>query len=256
MSPKKEPHYFDTDHQQDRVGNLKDYENLFKKATDNHQVVGEASTRYLSSEVAVENILAYNPEAKFIVCLRNPVKMAPSLHEEELFAGYENVESFEKAWELQEIRNEGKQIPGSCTDEIRLQYGKMCSIGTQCESLLKKVPREKVFFIWLDDLKKDPLIVYKEMLDFLDVKYDGRNEFSAENTAKTTRSKTFQQMIVVSSKLKRKLGIYRSTGIRKWNAKKQDRKPLSQKMEKELKEYFKPEILKLEKILKRDLTDY
>lgn len=98
--PKKEPHYFNTDGMQ-TVKTLDEYERLFESATDTHRVVAEGSTHYLYSSVAVPHILKYNPDAKFIVCLRNPVEMAPSLHSERLSWGRETVKSFEKAWDMQ-----------------------------------------------------------------------------------------------------------------------------------------------------------
>ena len=85
----KEPHYFNTDDQQ-CVATLGDYELLFVDATDQHIAVGEASVWYLSSTEAVRNILRYQPEARFIVMVRNPVEMAPALPAEMLLSGHES----------------------------------------------------------------------------------------------------------------------------------------------------------------------
>ena len=103
-------------------------------------------------------------------------------------------------------------------------------------------------------MKDDALKVYKKVIEFLNIEYDDRTVFEAENTSKTYKSKAFQQVILALSAIRRKLGIYRGTGIRKWNDKKEMRKPLSETIYLELQEYFKPEILKLENILKRDLS--
>ena len=83
FSDTKEPHFFCTDGYTG-VKTLKQYEKLFEDAKPHHLAVGEGSTHYLFSKVAVPNILVYNPDARFIVCLRNPVDMAPSLHSERL----------------------------------------------------------------------------------------------------------------------------------------------------------------------------
>jgi len=108
--PQKEPHFFNTDHRR-FLNSLEGYERLFARADARHRAVGEASVWYLSSASAVKNILDYAPEAKFIVMLRNPVEMAPSLHEEQVFTGRENVTDFAKAWALQDVRRRGHQLP-------------------------------------------------------------------------------------------------------------------------------------------------
>jgi hypothetical protein len=79
MSSMKEPHFFNNDDRQ-AIRTLDDYEALFWSATEEHIAIGEASVWYLSSADAVPAILQYQPEAKFIVMLRNPVEMAPALH--------------------------------------------------------------------------------------------------------------------------------------------------------------------------------
>jgi hypothetical protein len=62
MSYVKEPNFFNSD---DNLGisNLTDYEELFRGASVSHAAVGEASVWYLSSAVAIQNILQYQPEA-------------------------------------------------------------------------------------------------------------------------------------------------------------------------------------------------
>lgn len=91
MSPIKEPHYFNTDTKYNSCRSLQEYQRLFAGVTSNHLAIGEASTGYLYSKVAVENIEKYSPGARYIVCLRNPIQMAVALHEEELSLGHETM---------------------------------------------------------------------------------------------------------------------------------------------------------------------
>ena len=65
------------------------------------QITGEASTFQLVSKVAVTEILQAKPEAKFIVCLRNPLEMLPSLHAQALKVGLETDTNLERAWQRQ-----------------------------------------------------------------------------------------------------------------------------------------------------------
>ena len=93
MSPAKEPHFFNTDDKRS-ITSRDSYEALFRDAHADHAAVGEASVWYLYSAEAVKNIKDYAPDAKFIVMLRNPIDMAPALHEELIFTGFEDVEEF------------------------------------------------------------------------------------------------------------------------------------------------------------------
>ena len=86
MSHLKEPNFFNSD---DNLGisGLTEYEALFRDARVSHTAVGEASVWYLSSPVAVQNILRFEPEARFIVLLRNPIEMAVAMHSQMLIGG-------------------------------------------------------------------------------------------------------------------------------------------------------------------------
>src|SRR5580658_6173851 len=86
----KEPNFFNTDDNREAiygVATLDAYEALFAAATAAQPAIGEASAFYLSSAVAVANILRYQPNARFIVMLCNPIDMAPALHAELLILG-------------------------------------------------------------------------------------------------------------------------------------------------------------------------
>ena len=102
MCPEKEPHYFNTDlnYKRGKSDDLEEYLNLFSGATE-EKIVGEASVWYLYSKEAVRNILEFNPNAKFIIMVRNPIKMAPSLHQQLFYNGRETEKDFNKAWCLQ-----------------------------------------------------------------------------------------------------------------------------------------------------------
>ena len=136
VSPVKEPFYFNTDDQARVRFSFREYEALFAGAGAEHVAVGEASTWYLHSAVAVTAILNYSDRPKFIVMVRNPVEMAYSLHEQEIFSGQENEPIFRKAWSLQGQREKGRSIPKGCIEPKRLQYGWELSLGTHLQRVL------------------------------------------------------------------------------------------------------------------------
>ena len=154
LSPQKEPHFFNTDHKR-FFNTLEKYEALFSGVTRQHIAIGEASVWYLYSAAAVSNILTYTDDAKFIVMLRNPIDMAPSLHEELVFTGREDVTDFAEAWRLQETRRHGRSLPRMVWEPKYVQYGDVCKLGQQVARLFEKVPRERVKLILLEDIAKN-----------------------------------------------------------------------------------------------------
>ena len=87
------------------------YLKLFDSAPPSTVAIGEGSTVYLASSNAVQRIIAFQPNAKFIVMLRNPVDLVVSSHMQEQSHLNENVESFETAWQLQDERCQGNMMP-------------------------------------------------------------------------------------------------------------------------------------------------
>ncbi|MFO7878451.1 MAG: sulfotransferase, partial [Bacteroidales bacterium] len=103
----KEPNYFNTDFSKKQrmfTDETLYLNQCFHKAADKN-IAGEGSVWYLYSKEAVPNILKFQPDAKFIVMLRNPVDVAYAMHSTHLRNKVnENVDDFKKAWDLQEIR--------------------------------------------------------------------------------------------------------------------------------------------------------
>lgn len=256
MSPTKEPHFFNTDHKR-FINSLSSYERLFEGVTERHRAVGEASVWYLYSADAVANILAYNPDARFIVLLRNPIEMAPSLHEELVFTGREDVADFASAWTLQEVRRHGAHLPRMVWEPKYLQYGDLCSLGAQVERLFGRVPRERVKIILLEDVTRDPGGVYRSVLRFLGVDDDQRQDFTALNQAKSRRWPGLLAVAWAVTTVKRALGIEGGLGLWKRldavNRVERPRPPLSSDMRQTLEDYFRRDIERLQVLIGRDL---
>jgi sulfotransferase family protein len=259
MSPTKEPHYFNTDHKR-YLNSLAGYEQLFGDATDRHSAVGEASVWYLYSANAVENIQTYNPDAKFIVMLRNPIEMAPSLHEELVFTGREDVDDFATAWQLQDARRSGERLPHMAWEPSYLQYGAACSLGALLDRLYQRVPADRVKTIVLDDVRSDPRGAYLSALSFLGVPDDGRVEFNALNQAKARRWPSLLLLPWMATQIKHVLGIEGGLGLwRRLDAlNKVDRRraPIDPKMKVRLHDYFVADIRRLETLIGRDLSHW
>jgi hypothetical protein len=207
MSKVKEPSYFDTDSPHVGLRRLDHYLRCFQGAGPEHVAVGEASPNYLFSAVAVTSILKFNPAAKLIVALRNPVEMAWSLHSQLLFNYHEDVEDFATAWALQERRQRGLDIPKYSKLPHFLQYRAACSLGTQLARLYHVADRDRVCAVLLDDLNSEPRGEYLRILSFLGVPDDGRTSFPVMNAQAGRSSGSMQLLRRNLSYLKQRLGI-------------------------------------------------
>jgi Sulfotransferase domain. len=139
--------------------------------------VGEGSTGYLRSQVAVPAILRQFPRARFIVCVRNPADMAISLHSHLLRMAVEDQPDFQRAWDLQEARRAGRNIPRLCSEPRSLLYSEVCALGSQLERLYRQVPASQVLVLDLSELAADPAACYRRALAFLGLPDDGRSTF-------------------------------------------------------------------------------
>jgi hypothetical protein len=258
MAPIKEPHFYSTDLGNRRVRTRDAYRRLFRGAGRNHRAVGEASVWYLFSDSAVPNLLADHPDARCIVCLRNPVTMAPSLHNQHVRAGNENQPDFARAWALQEARGRGEDVPRLCPDSQLLQYGPACSLGSQLARLYARIPRERVLPLVLDDLLADPAAEYRRTLAFLGLADDGRRAFPVVNAAGTRRSATLQRTLRALGRLRialrlPRLGTGLTTSLARYNQRPSPVPAPDAATQAELARYFAPEIERLETLLERDL---
>ena len=216
---------------------------------------------YLYSKTAVANIENYVKTSRFIVCLRDPVDMAYSLHEQAVFSGSEHMADFEKAWRLNADRLEGKIISRWCKVPPRhLAYNFSCALGSQLERLFQIISRERVLLLLLEDIMQDPRKEYVKVMNFLNVTDDGRKIFPVLNSSKKRKSIMLRRISLISQFIKAKFQIYSGFGILNkidgLNKSKITRPALPLGFKKELISSFSIEIDKLENILQRDLDHW
>lgn len=261
----KEPGYYAED-QRDLFGgrpfsSRETYLAVFEQANASTQWLGEASVNYLASKVAIPNIAQDNPDAKFVVAVRNPVAIASGMHNQRVKEGAENILDFEVAWRAQGSRLEGANLPvGTNMSPAAFQYGELARIGTQLKRLYQHVPPEQVHVIVHDDFTSDPLHVYKQLLAFLDVPYDGRTEFNRVNASKSIGSPNFIRLVMWANRLRKRLGI---PGMGKGLYKKvyrlgltSGKKEMAPAFEQELKDYFRTEVDIISGLLGRDFQHW
>jgi len=261
FSPVKEPFYFAGDIYQ-KFKTWEEYQNLFAGATDAHLAVGEGSTTYLYSEVAVNKIEKKFDQPKYIIMIRNPVLMAQSLHQQQLISFNETIEDFETAWRLSPERSEGRLIPPGVKSGKMLDLQSVCKLGEQIEKVFQVVDRERVLVLDLDDMRIDPEQVYEETLRFLNVPTDNRTDFPVYNPSKRWRVswagklyKKFSQAIVYL-KFRKPIIKMKSLGVlgplRMKLVKQQERDNIPDDLITELRLFYAEDVKKLSRLLNMD----
>lgn len=269
MPQRKEPHYFADDLPGLRkVHTLDAYLALFRPSSEQQSAVGEASACYLYSTVALHNIYRFNPQAKIILMLRNPIDLIAAFHAELLYNLFEDQPDLEVAWNLQSARREGRSIPPHSPEPRLLQYAQFAQFGAQVERLLHIFPPEQVHITLFDDFVAAPDVCYRQILDFLHITLQDRMHFPRINERKTHRIRWVGEFLMhwkpaflvkPWQQFKQLLGIeqlcLRKT-IVSWNTRKNKQPGLSPHFRAQLVNTFRADIDLLASILRRDLSHW
>ena len=270
LSAPKEPFFWDTDHPDARktheLWDLDRYLALFKNAGD-FRAIGEGSTTYFQSTEAVPNIRTFEPDARFIVMLRNPVQVAHGMHGELRRHYLEDVEDFEEAWNLQEERAAGRHMPRNPRLVHQLQYREVATFAPQLRRFFDAVPEEQRRVIIFDDFVADTRASYAQTLQFLGLDDDGRTDFPKMNPSRQYKldwlGKLYQSP---PAPLERPMRLLRSWVMKQESplkrkladvvAKKKPRDPLRPEFKAHLRDVFRPDLEETSQLLGRDLTHW
>jgi hypothetical protein len=256
----KEPHFFSADFPGVRlVTSIIDYKKLYANAASD-QLKGDASASVVHSSEAVNRILEYAPQAKFIVLVREPVAAVRSFHSELLYNLNEDEADFEKAWGLQKSRAKGSHIPKSCKEQMLLQYAKIFRYRDHLPLFFQRIPTEQRLIFVFEEFFSDPRTAYLKILAFLELKDDGRTDFPSVNTSKKLRFRSLASLhrrLVDSNSIFYRitknslsmLGIHPSHMLARFNFKKGSKLELSPQFHAKLHKYFEPDIKTVEQLL-------
>jgi sulfotransferase family protein len=139
----------------------------FPNCPANSAMAADSSVSYLYTPEQLEPALRLWPESRFVVTLRDPMEMLPSLHKRLVFLGDESLSRFEDAWAAAPDRAAGRRIPRTCVEPRWLRYDEAGRYATYLERLFATVGRERCLVLLFDDLAADPLAQYRRLMDFL-----------------------------------------------------------------------------------------
>jgi hypothetical protein len=274
MSPAKEPRYFSPD---DALGarghalrhgrDLDRYLDLFAGAKDEERL-GEASVGYIYSRQAPRLIRDFEPDARIIVMLRNPVDMIYSLHGQRLSESREDLEDFGQALASEEDRRRGRRVPANATPAASL-YRDRGRFSQLLPVWFEAFGRDRVLVIIFEDFVRDPAAGFRRVLEFLgvDPKYQPP-DFAVHNPSHRPRSSLLRSLTkarlpqwIVWQLLPRLLGDRATRAlVRRFRHSRLIRKPfkrppLDPGLRRQLEAEFAPDVTALGELLGRDLHE-
>lgn len=126
------------------------------------KAVGEASVYYVYQPESLERALAFNPEMRFIVVLREPLARAYSAFSHNRRDQWEPVADFASAVAEEEARIGAGWSYG-------WHYARVSDYAPQLKSATQIIPPGQLRVILYDDLVERPVATLQELFRFLDV---------------------------------------------------------------------------------------
>ena len=253
LSLYKEPHFFGKD-LTPNVYAIQDedvYYSLFHGA-DGKKIIGEGSVWYLTSQTAAIEIKGFNPAAKIIIMLRDPLGMIYSLHSLYVRTGNEDRIDFQEALNLQHERIKGKSVPTACYFPEGLLYMEVGKYYEKIKRFVDALGRERLHFVIFDDFASDTAQSFRETLAFLGVDDHFQAEFNLEKADTIIRPMVLQQIRCAHPEVKKKLST--KTGLKAHKS--PSRTPLPSELKVRLKAHFKEDIEKTGELIGRDLNHW
>jgi len=239
----------------------------------------EGSVTYLYVAEQLQPILRLWPNARFIVALRDPLAMLPSLHARLLYTGDENIKDFKKAWAKIPERAAGRSIPRSAIDPRFLRYDEAGALGSRVKQLFDAVGRERCHVVLFDELVADPKGTYDALCAFLGLEPWPGTRLKAKRKHETFRFGWLQRLLKRPPKpvrtvlageqfrqREKKLDAQENRAVQAifkvrkrlldWNKVKAKREQLDPRVRQEIIDRLRDEIVLLSKVIDRDLSHW
>ena len=228
------------------VQGRENYDRLVAEAEEAMYIL-DASTAYLPSVNAAENIAGYNSEAKIIVSLRNPATRAYSHYNMARKYGKEQ-RSF-----LEAIKAEGALERARWGwNECYLELG---DYAPQLKRWLKHFSKDNIHVVWQDELLAEPAATLQGISKFLGLTEELKPLAEEKHGAEVPKNKAVGKVLggigpAVASLLPEKI----KAGVKNIVLAKPE--GMEEAARSFLLRYFAPSIEALEKLLEKNLTHW
>lgn len=265
MPKEKEPMFFNNYKQENtsfvkkrraaKNTTLEKYKSLFNDVK-NEKAIGEASPAYIYNQKAPTLIKEENPNMKIIAILRQPTERAYSNFLHAKRAGKEPLDSFEKAFMLEDKRINEHWSP-------LYHYKSKGFYFKQLRRYFNVFPKENIKILFFEDVKRAPTHTTQEIFKFLNVDAD----FIPDTSRKTNVSgipkgilgwlimKLRFYHLLPNIQFSKYLPDFIIALLFKSAYSKPDK--LNENVKKELTDkYYKADILQLEKLIEKNLSHW
>lgn len=268
---RKELHHFGSDLRYEDPPRTRDNFLMHFKDAAAETRVGEASTWYLVSEKAAQDIHDFCPDAQILMMLRNPVSWLHSLHSHLVFSGDEEIEDFADALAAEPSRIDGSHPPPAWSRPwCATHYRSLVRYADQVNRYFEVFGRDRVMVLILDDFKDDSAGEYARVCRFLGVPetYEGIEEVlegsqRSRNSNRRVYSRRLRSFVRRPENWRVMQGLEPAPfpgwgmtmrAVRRGNIKYLDRDKMDASLRAQLTRDFTPEVEKLEALLERDLS--
>lgn len=247
MSSEKETNYFSFKEIEEQklyyvktnINNESDYRLLFK-CEEQAIVLGEASVSYLYYSEVPKRIKTYNPDAKIIISLRDPVKRAFSHYQMDFSLGLVDTT-------FHQIFLNGPTHPK--TGNYYQQYFLLSNYADQIERYIQQFPISNICILLHENLIQCPEQSLEKVFNFLGIeKIIDPNKFEKQNVSGAGKNILIQKLYQNKYLRKTSSFLFGNTlkNIIKSSLLSKDNLPtLDTTFAIELQHYFQPQLLKL-----------
>ena len=236
------------------VTDLEAYREIFAGVT-NEKAIGEATPLYLYFPKACDRIKHYIPDTKLIAMLRNPVERAFSNYVWAVQPGAEPLTNFSEALQAEAERIKNNWGP-------RWRYKDQGFYYAQLKPYFDTFNRDQIRVYLTEDFTANPVEVVQDIFRFLEVDESFTPDVSRKhNQSRIPRNQSWHRFLSqpnqIKSLLKPLLPVQFRQRLQTRLKKKNLHKPtLSPEIRQQLLAEYREDILKLQDLLQRDLSQW
>ena len=245
----KEPHFFscpevkNTYYKTKIVDSKQEYLDLYQER-ESYKAVGDLSSSYLFNKESPKRIHQFNPHAKIIIVLRNPVDRALSHYLMDVNLGYINV-SLSKV-----INNK---------DTFKQHYQEYIELGfyeQQIRAYTKQFPDSQIKVVLSDTLYANTAETLKDIYSFINVSTTFITDFETVHNSYTVPRFKALKSLVQSDGLKKMIPSGLKSGLKSLIYKTNAEKPKLEVEKNLLREIYKKSIVETETLINQDLSSW
>lgn len=257
MSSQKEPDFFSDQslqkqklyYDKNRIDTLEKYNSLFEK--EDVILRGDSSVSYLFYEDVPHKIITYNPDAKIIIMLRNPIDRAFSHYLMDYSLGLIS-ESFETIIQ--------KQSKHKNANLFYQQYIQVSEYSKQIKRYLEVFSKDNIHFIDYEDFKNDTSDVVNSVFLFLGVNDDFQPYLKKKYNTYTAPKNSLIRYVYSFVAFRKMVANILSKNLTKTIRNllfRSDKKPqLTELTRNFLKKHFESDVRELSELLNKDFTKW